>query len=216
MTAAAIPEALALATEHQPGARAALGAALANPSHAYLFSGPHGSGKRAAAHAFVAELLADGADDPGDARRRALADPSPHPDVTWLRPSGTQYLVEDVRSRVISAAAYRPFEADRRAFVIEDAEAMAEESQNALLKTLEEPAPYAHLILLSAEPAALLETVRSRCQAVRFAALPLEAVEAQLAALMPGAGPDARRAAARLAGGDPRSRRSCWYPREAI
>ena len=54
-------------------------------------------------------------------------------------------------------------------FVIEAAEAMAEESQNALLKTLEEPPPFAHLVLLSAEPAALLETVRSRCQAVRFA-----------------------------------------------
>jgi DNA polymerase-3 subunit delta' len=196
------PPALARATEHQPGARAALGAAVAAPSHAYLFSGPPGSGKAAAARAFVGELLADEAEDPDDARRRALADPSPHPDLTWLRPHGTQYLVEDVRTRVISAAAYRPFEAARRAFVIEDAEAMAEESQNALLKTLEEPAAYAHLILLSAEPAALLETVRSRCQTVRFNALPIEAVEAELAVRVPEAGAEARRGAARLAGGD--------------
>ena len=202
MSAETMSQALALATEHQPGARAALGAAIENPSHAYLFSGPPGSGKRAAARAFVAELLAAEAQDPDDARRRAIADPSPHPDLTWLRPHGTQYLVEDVRTRVISAAAYRPFEAARRAFVIEDAEAMAEESQNALLKTLEEPAAYAHLILLSAEPAALLETVRSRCQTVRFNALPLDAVEAALAARVPEADAGARRAASRLAGGD--------------
>ena len=54
-------------------------------------------------------------------------------------------------------------------FVIEAADAMADESQNALLKTLEEPAAFVHLLLISAEPEALLETVRSRCQTVRFA-----------------------------------------------
>jgi DNA polymerase-3 subunit delta' len=198
----ALPEALAEATEYQPAAGAALAAALSSPSHAYLFSGPPGSGKGAAARAFVAELIAAESPDADDARRRALADPSPHPDVTWLRPPGAQYLVEDVRSRVIAAAAYRPFESGRRAVVIEDAEAMAEESQNALLKTLEEPAAYAHLILLTSQPGSLLETVRSRCQTVRFAALPAAAVEARLEVTSPDAAPEARRAAARLAGGD--------------
>ena len=50
------------------------------------------------------------APDPDEARRRALADPSPHPDLVWLRPPGTQHLVDEVRERVIGAAAYRPFE----------------------------------------------------------------------------------------------------------
>lgn len=194
--------ALEAATEHQPAARAALVAALEAPSHAYLFSGPRGAGKRAAARAFVAELVAEGAADPDGARRRALADPSPHPDIAWLRPPGAQHLVEEVRTRVITAAAFRPFESSRRAFVIEAAEDMAEESQNALLKTLEEPAPYAHILLLTAEPAALLDTVRSRCQTVRFNTLPLAAVEARLAELAPAADANARRAAARLAGND--------------
>jgi DNA polymerase-3 subunit delta' len=203
---------LAAATEHQPAARVALRAAAASPSHAYLFSGPRGSGKRAAARAFAAGLLAEGADDPADAERRALADPSPHPDLTWVRPPGMQHLVDEVRTRVISAAAYRPFEADRRVFVIEDAEAMAEESQNALLKTLEEPAAYAHLLLLSSEPAAILDTVRSRCQMVRFNALPLDAVEERLAELVPGAAADSRRAAARLAGNDPQQAASLLVP----
>ena len=184
--------------------RAALGAALeSGPSHAYLFRGPRGAGKRAAARAFAAEILAAGAEDPDDARRRALLDPSPHPDLVWLAPSGAQHLVEAVRERVIRAASYRPFEGGRRVFVLESAEAMRDESQNALLKTLEEPPGFAHLILLSSEPEALLETIASRCQPVEFAALPSEAVEAALEA-DPGidAGDEEIAAAARLSAGD--------------
>jgi DNA polymerase III subunit delta' len=197
------PAAIAAATADQPSARVALAAAVDSPSHAYLFAGPTGAGKRDAARAFAAELLAAGAPDAEDARRRASADPSPHPDLVWLRPVGTQHLVDEVRERVIAAAAYRPFEGERRVFVIEDADAMAEESQNALLKTLEDPAPYAHLLLISAEPAALLETVRSRCQTVRFGRLGLEQLEARLAS-RPDTGEteSERHAAARLAGGD--------------
>lgn len=188
------------ATEHQPRARVALSAALAaGPSHAYLLRGPRGSGKRAAARAFAAEILATGAEDPDDARRRALLDPSPHPDLVWVAPRGAQHLVEEVRERVIRAAAYRPFEGGKRVFVIESAEAMRDESQNALLKTLEEPPDYAHLILLTSEPERLLETVASRCQPVDFAPLPIAAIEASLQ----GEGDPAEvAAAARLSAGD--------------
>jgi DNA polymerase III subunit delta' len=197
-----LPPTLAEATEHQPAARAALAAALRVPSHAYLFAGPRGAGKAAAARAFAAELVAADAPDPEAARRRALADPPAHPDVTWVAPVGTQHLVEEIRTRVIAASAYRPFEGARRVFVVAAAEAMAEESQNALLKTLEEPPPFAHLLLLTSQPAGLLETVRSRCQPVRFVALPPEAVAAALAEVGAGESEPERTAAARLAGGD--------------
>jgi len=204
--------ALTEATEHQPRARVALSAALrSGPSHAYLFRGPRGAGKRAAARAFAAEILAEGAEDAEDARRRGMLDPSPHPDLVWLAPSGAQHLVEAVRERVIRAASYRPFEGERRVFVVEAAEAMRDESQNALLKTLEEPPGFAHLILLSSEPEALLETISSRCQPVEFAALPAAAVEAALVADGPqgqaGADDSPQRrdevaAAARISAGD--------------
>jgi DNA polymerase III subunit delta' len=187
-------------TEHQPRARLALGAALeAGPSHAYLLRGPRGAGKRAAARAFAAEIIAVEAEDPEEARRRVLLDPSPHPDLLWLAPRGAQHLVEEVRQRVIRAASYRPFEGGKRVFVIEAAEAMREESQNSLLKTLEEPPPYAHLILISSEPGSLLETVASRCQPVDFSPLPIATIEAAL-----GGGEESAEvtAAARLSAGD--------------
>jgi DNA polymerase-3 subunit delta' len=203
------------ATEHQARARVALTAALASgPSHAYLFRGPRGSGKRAAARAFAAEILAMGAENPDDARRRALLDPSPHPDLVWLVPRGAQHLVDEVRERVIRAAAYRPFEGGKRVFVVEAAEAMRDESQNALLKTLEEPPEFVHLILLSSEPEGLLETIASRCQSLDFAPLSAEVLEAELAAEVSKSGgtadrqdgpppsPDEIAAAARLAAGD--------------
>jgi DNA polymerase-3 subunit delta' len=196
-------EALDSATEHQARARVALQGALAGePSHAYLFRGPRGSGKRAAARSFAAEILAAAAADPEDARRRALLDPSPHPDLVWLAPAGAQHMVEEVRERVIRAAAYRPFEGGKRVFVVEAAEAMRDESQNALLKTLEEPPGFVHLILLSSEGEGLLETVASRCQTIEFAPLPADVLEAQLAGAGLDAGPDEIAAAARLAAGD--------------
>jgi DNA polymerase III subunit delta' len=197
-----LPDALASATADQPSARVALTAALAAPSHAYLFSGPAGSGKSEVARAFAGELLALDAPDPDSARRRAAADPSPHPDLAWLRPPGAQHLVEDVRQRIIEAAPYRPFEGEHRVFVIESADAMAEESQNALLKTLEEPASFAHIVLVSSQPSALLETVRSRCQVIDFAALSAEALAERLAAEHPSAASGEITSAARLAGGD--------------
>src|SRR3954470_14514324 len=192
----AIPEALEEATRHQPRARAALLATLASPGHAYIFRGPRGAGKAAAARAFAAELLADGAPNPDDARRRVLLDPSPHPDLAWLRPPGAQHLVEDVRESVIRASSLSPAEGARRVFVIEEAEDLRDESQNALLKTLEEPAPFAHLILICSEPELLAETILSRCTPVEFGPLAPHAV---LEAL--GAGSDAA-AVARLSGGD--------------
>jgi DNA polymerase III subunit delta' len=223
--------ALDQSTEHQRRARMSLTAALASgPSHAYLFRGPRGAGKRAAARAFAAEILATGAEDPDDARRRALLDPSPHPDLVWLAPGGAQHMVEDVRERVIRAAVYRPFEGAKRVFVVEAAEAMRDESQNALLKTLEEPPEFVHLILLSSEPEALLETIASRCQPVDFVPLSPEVLEAELAAGGPEsrvtgdisahrppdgppAGPEEIAAAARLAAGDLERARLLLGPR---
>jgi DNA polymerase-3 subunit delta' len=159
-------------TEDHPQARIVLSAALESvPSHAYLFHGPAGTGKRTVARAFAAELLAFGADDPDAVRLRV--EHGSHPDLTWVRPSGAHVMrVEDVEGPVVSAATRTPFEAKRRVFVLERVDTMNDEVANRLLKTLEEPPSFVHLILLTDAPGRMLETVISRCQPVRFEPLP--------------------------------------------
>ena len=137
------------------------------PSHAYLFHGPGGAGKRAAARALAAELLAEGEADPQGARGRVMT--GAHPDLTWVVPSGAhEILVSDIDGPVISAASKTPFESSRRVFVIERADELGDEAANRMLKTLEEPPPFVHLILLTDRLGEILPTIRSRCQAVRF------------------------------------------------
>src|SRR3954467_7557593 len=139
------------------------------PSHAYLFHGPAGAGKREAARAFAAELLAEGSADVPNAPPRVLE--GVHPDLTWVQRSGAaDMLVGDIDEAVIGAATRTPFESRRRVFVIEDADTMNDRAANKLLKTLEEPPPYAHLVLLTNRPGNILPTIASRCQLVRFEA----------------------------------------------
>lgn len=191
---------LAEATAHQQRVGSELGKALEQgPSHAYLFQGPSGSGKAKVARAFAAEILTAGNGDPEDARRRALLEPSPHPDLVWLAPKGMSHAVKDIRERVIHQAPLSPFEGSARVFVIDAADAMGEESQNAMLKTLEEPPPHAHLILLSAESEGVLPTIASRCQLIEFGALSPETLEQELDGL---AAPEILHAAAKLSAGD--------------
>ncbi len=154
----------------QPHARAVLVPALApqgRPSHAYLFHGPAGTGKRAIARAFAAALLADGARSPGTVAERVARDS--HPDLTWVTPSGAaEMLVADIEEPVVAAAARTPFESARRVFVIERADTMNDQAANRMLKTLEEPPAFTHLLLLADRREDVLATIASRCQAVRF------------------------------------------------
>ena len=157
-------------------------------SHAYLFYGPGGAGKRAAARAMAGELLAGGSPDPAGARARVAS--GAHPDLTWVAPSGAhEILVSDINGPVVSAASKTPFEAGCRVFVIERVDELGDEAANRMLKTLEEPASFVHLILLSDRLAEVLPTIRSRCQLVRFDAPTVE----ETAALEEDAGVDPQR-----------------------
>jgi DNA polymerase-3 subunit delta' len=183
-------------------ARAVLGPALApggRPSHAYLFHGPDGAGKRSAARAVAASLLSEGSADVAGARSRVLS--GSHPDLTWVAPSGAhEILVSDIDGPVVSAASKTPFEASRRVFVIERVDELGDEAANRMLKTLEEPPAFVHLILLTDRLVEVLPTIRSRCQLVRFDAPPVAEVTAGLVA--DGVPATTAEACARLALGD--------------
>lgn len=189
-------------TENHPHAAAVLGAAVppsGSPSHAYLFHGPAGSGKREVARAFATALLAEGADDPAAVERRVRN--GVHPDLTWVAPtSSAGILVGDVDQAVVAAASRTPFEAQRRVFVIERADELNDQAANRMLKTLEEPAPFAHLVLLTSRPANILPTIASRCLPVRFDAPSSAAIAEQLA--RHGVPPEMAEACGRLALGD--------------
>lgn len=176
--------------EQQP-AKALLQAALADgPVHAYLFHGPPGVGKQKAALAFAAHLLGDR----GRVERRS------HPDLYVLEPLGDQIRIDEVRA-LRRDLHMRPFEADRRVYLLVSAHLLNDEAADALLKDLEEPPPYAVLILLADELGPLPETIRSRCQLVTFHRLSEKAVHTVLAAQAPGLPADRLTALARVAGG---------------
>jgi DNA polymerase III subunit delta' len=186
--------------DQHPHAAAVLGAALdGRPAHAYLLHGPAGTGKRTAARDFAAALLARGAVDPDSAGTRVQH--GAHPDLTWVAPSGAhEMLRRDVQETVVAAAAHTPFEAAYRVFVLERADTMNDEAANALLKTLEEPADFVVLLLLTDRPTQVLPTIASRCQPVRFDPLAPAALAERLEAQ--GVSGAAAQASARLALGD--------------
>src|ERR1051326_1898009 len=100
-------------------------------------------------------------------------------DVAMARPFKNIIRVSVMRE-LESEANFRPFEGAARVFIVEDADSMNDQAANALLKTLEEPAPTTHLILTTSNPSALLPTIRSRCQVIRFAPIPCAAIESFL------------------------------------
>lgn len=201
--------------DHHPHARAVLGPALApggQVSHAYLLHGPAGAGKRSAARALAAELLAADEHDPDSARARARS--GAHPDLTWVSPSGAhEMLVSDIDGPVIGAASKTPFESSRRVFVIERVDTLNDEGANRLLKTLEEPASFVHLLLLTDRLGEVLPTIVSRCQLVRFETPTVAEIAQQLAGV--GVIGETAQACARLALGDGERARELALPEGA-
>src|SRR6188474_194625 len=174
----------------QPEAKRLLGAALEEgPAHAYLLHGPAGVGKRTAAFAFAAALL-------GDARR---VESRTHPDLYLLQPLGEMIRIDDIRA-LRHDLHMRPFEADRRVYVILDADRMNEDAADALLKDLEEPPAYAVIVLVAGELGPLPPTILSRCQLIPFRRLSESAVREWIAAQTPDRSEDEVRVLARASG----------------
>jgi DNA polymerase III subunit delta' len=175
----------------QAEAKRLLAAALTEGgAHAYLLYGPAGVGKRTAAFAFAGAIL-------GDARRVELRS---HPDLYLLEPLGEMIRIDDVRA-LRHDLHMRPFEGDRRVYLVLDADRMNDEASDALLKDLEEPPPYAVIVLVASELGPLPPTILSRCQLVPFRRLSEPAVREWIAAHAPELGEDETRVLARASAG---------------
>jgi DNA polymerase-3 subunit delta' len=161
----------------QPRAAAVLAAAARQPRDSYLLVGPPGAGKAEAAAAFAAAILCPEGCGECSVCVRVLK--GVHPDVQTFQPEGFTYPVEVIRDAAASAAR-TPLEGKRRVVVIDEADRIAERSQNALLKALEEPSPSVTWVLLADALDPILPTIQSRCQTIELAGVPEEAVVALL------------------------------------
>jgi DNA polymerase-3 subunit delta' len=168
---------------------------------AYLFEGPSGVGKERAALALATAVLR-----PSEAAARRMAQGS-HPDVRIFRPRETgkrNIPVDQLRKEILPVAQFAPFEAAAAFLVFPEADVSfpehPPETANALLKTLEEPRPGVHFVLLSERPERLLPTIRSRSQRLRFGRLTAAVLDGILRA-HEIASPEARQAAIALSDG---------------
>ena len=135
-------------------------------SHAYLFTGSPGSGKKLMAGTFAAALQCEKDDSWAcrecDSCRKAAA--KNHPDIITLTHEKANLIsVEEVRDQVIHDVAIRPYASPYKIYIIPDADLMNPSAQNAILKTIEEPPEYAVILLLTTSAQSLLPTILSRC-----------------------------------------------------
>lgn len=168
-------------------------------SHAYLFVGPPGSGKATAAKSLACAIICDdnGCGTCGDCYRVRRGG---HPDVHVITPEGAAgYLTEQVRD-IIRDVSLSPVDGSHKIYLVQSADLFNDASANALLKTLEEPPDDVVMILMAHSFDAVLPTISSRCQIVRFRRIPPSESAAILVAKT-GADPDEALAALAAAGG---------------
>jgi DNA polymerase-3 subunit delta' len=154
------------------------GEAGSGMTHAWLFTGPPGSGRSVAARAFAAALQCpDGGC--GHCHACRTVGSGAHPDVEIVTPSGLSYSVAETR-RLVARSALAPSDGRWQVTVVEDADRFTEQALNALLKALEEPPPRGVWLLCAPSAEDLLPTIRSRCRVVTLRIPPYDAIATHL------------------------------------
>ena len=154
-------------------------AASGRSSHAYLFLGGAGAGKRLIANTFAKALQCEGTHHPCDSCKSCHAfNHGNHPDVIYFQPlkNGKTYTIEDVREQLLETVDLKPFQYEKKIYIIEKADTLNIQSQNALLKTLEEPPAHAVFLLLAERAEAFLSTILSRVVVMKIRPLSAETV----------------------------------------
>ena len=135
-------------------------------SHAYILSGEAGMGRKSLANAFALSLLCEkGLPDPCmecHACKQVLS--GNHPDLIYVTHEKPASIgVDDIRKQINDTIQVRPYSSYYKIYIVDEAEKMTAQAQNALLKTIEEPPSYAVILLLTTNPDAFLPTILSRC-----------------------------------------------------
>ena len=147
-------------------------------SHAYLFIGGAGAGKRLIANTFAKALQceSDGAKPCGNCRSCQAFDNGNHPDIIYVRGEKKNIVVDDIREQILETVDLKPYHYAKKIYIIEKADTMNTQAQNALLKTLEEPPAHAVFLLLAERAEAFLPTILSRVVTMKIRPLSEETV----------------------------------------
>lgn len=150
-------------------------------AHAYLFSGPEGTGKREMALFLAQRLLCSGEEKPcGQCPNCLRIKHDNHPDVRWLKPEGQSIKIDQVR-QIQSHFARRSLDESWRVLVIDGADQLTSQGANSLLKFVEEPEAKTVIVFLASFREKVLPTIRSRCQEIVFPPPPPWKIYRQLA-----------------------------------
>ena len=133
-------------------------------SHSYLFTGKSGIGKKLFAKELAKKVMCLGKDD---CESCVKFDANSNPDFQIIVPDGKTIKIDQIRN-LQSKIVEKPIISNKKVYIIDNADTMTEESQNCLLKTLEEPPEYAMIILISSNENRILQTIKSRCIIIKF------------------------------------------------
>ena len=154
-------------------------------SHAYILNGPEGAGKRMIAEAFARALQCENHDTEGCGKCRSChqAENLNHPDIIYVNHEKPNTIsVADIREQINGTIDIKPYNttSQYKVYIVDEAEKMNEQAQNALLKTIEEPPAYAVILLLTTNADAFLQTIRSRCVTLELKAVADEKIHNML------------------------------------
>ena len=149
---------------------------------AYILQGEDHSGKLMLANSIAKALVCkeDDADGCGECHDCRQAESRNHPDIIYVGHDRNAIRVDDIRSQINDTVAIKPYSADYKIYIVDEAEKMNVQAQNALLKTLEEPPEYVVIILLAENDQVFLPTILSRCITMRLQPVPDETIAAYL------------------------------------
>lgn len=151
-------------------------------SHAYILNGEDGMGKSLLASIFAATLQCEAHDvNPCGVCKSCLqAVSGNHPDIKQITHEKASISVDDIRNQLNNDVLIKPYSSKYKVYIIDEAEKLTEQAQNALLKTIEEPPEYAVILLLTNNSNLFLETIVSRCVNLNLKAVPKESIKKYL------------------------------------
>ncbi len=146
-------------------------------SHSYIFEGPYGVGKKTFARKLAKAILCENRDEDKACHRCQschMVEAGTHPDIITIEKDTKVTKVDNIRENIVREMEIKPYQSNHKIIIVNAADTINIQGQNAMLKTIEEPPKYGIIILVCENLASMLPTIKSRCITVRFNSLSKE------------------------------------------